>query len=314
LFSDKRPVWLTVLMLAILPQAVAAAGRQVPEFSGQRAMWWLRRQCALGPRVPGSTAHRALEKMVAAACDSLDLSLTVLPAVTPDPLRGGTVALRNLVISAGGDDGPPIWLGAHYDSRPVCDRETDPARAARPLPGANDGASGVAILMELAGLMSATPPSRPVRLLLLDGEDLGRATEAETFCQGSRVLAAHWNDFGSPLAGPPPTAVIILDMVGRRGLRIRREAISQRSSPALMERIFHTAAALGLGVFEDAPGRAVYDDHVPLLRVGLPAVDLVDLDDPHWHTLADVPANCSAASLEQVGRLVTQLVYAAGTR
>jgi len=298
---------LLILLLAL--GAAGAAGAAVPSFSGDRALWWVERQCALGPRVPGSEAHAALERIVAQLCDSLGLRLTVLPAEAEDPLRGGTVSLRNLVISAGGDDGDPVWLGAHYDSRPICDRESDPGRAARPLPGANDGASGVAVLLHLAELMAASPPPRPVRLLLLDGEDLGRAHEPETFCLGSRDLAARWDAFGSPLAGRPPVAVVILDMVGRRGLQIRREGISQRYQPRLMDLLFSRAAQLGLAVFLDEPGRPMYDDHVPLLRAGLPAVDLIDPDDPHWHTLADVPGNCSAGSLEQVGRLVTDLVY-----
>ncbi len=282
---------------------------QVPVFSGERALVWVQRQCALGPRVPGSAAHAALRRLVDRTCDSLGVRLAEWPLTAPDPLRGGTVQLYNLIIAAGPDTGAPVWLGAHYDSRPICDRETDPERARQPLPGANDGASGTAILLHLAELMSRCPPPRPVRLLLLDGEDLGRAREPETFCQGSRHLAAHWNDFGSPLAGPPPEAVIILDMVGRRGLQIAREGISNRAQPALMDRIFGCAARLGLHVFVDAPGRSVYDDHVPLLRAGLPAVDLVDLDDPHWHTLQDTPEHCSAVSLGEVGRLVTSFIY-----
>ncbi len=305
----RLPAAVAALALAAtaLTAGLAPAAR-ADGFDGARAMTWLERQCALGPRIPGTPGHAALQAQIVDHARSLGLAVHRLPFSRPHPYEERTLALTNLVILAGRGSGPRLWVGAHYDSRPVCDRDPDPARRAQPLTGANDGASGTAVLLHLAELLAAEPPPRPVALVFFDGEDLGRAADLDGFCLGSRWLADHWNDFGAPLAGPPPQGLILLDLVGDRDLSIPQEGYSLALAGEWTRTVFERAASLGLPAFVPAPGPTVFDDHVPFLRRGLPAVDLIDFDYPAWHTAADVPAACSAASLEQVGALVWDLI------
>lgn len=279
-----------------------------PSFSGERAQQWLERQCALGPRPPGSAASVALRALIAAHADSLGLAYAEL-CFAAQVAGDSTLQLCNLVISAGPPGGERLWLGAHYDTRPWCDRDPDPSRRAEPLLGANDGASGVAVLLHLAELLAVAPPPRGVDLIFFDGEDSGLAGDVSGYCLGSRRLAETWQGFASPLAAGRPTGLIVLDMVGEAQLAIPQEGYSLRLAPAMTRAVFVRAASLGLTAFVPEPGPAVYDDHVPFLARGIPAVDLIDFDFPEWHTCGDVPAVCAPASLAQVGTLVADICY-----
>jgi glutaminyl-peptide cyclotransferase len=294
------------LLLAAAPD-LAVAGPP-PVFDGARAMHWLEAQCDLGPRPPGSPALEQLRGLIEAHADSLGLDRRRLCFDTRHPLTGAALTCCNLVVSIGPPGGDRLWFGAHYDTRPISDLDPDPARRAEPLLGANDGASGTAVLLHLMELLAATPPERGVDLLFFDCEDSGEAGDPESFCLGSRHLAGTWRDFASPLAAGRPQALILLDMVGRRDLRIGMEGFSRRLAPTLTRAVFARAAELGLRAFVPVPAPAVYDDHVPFLQAGIPAVNLIDFDFPEWHTAGDVPAVCDPNSLEQVGRLALSLV------
>jgi len=226
-----------------------------------------------------------------------------------DPQTGQPVELCNIVVQAGSEGGERLWLGAHYDTRPISDQDPDEARRGEPLIGANDGASGVAVLMHLMEIMGEIPPPQGVDLLFFDGEDSGVVGNPRSFCLGSARLAAAWQDFGNPLATGVPRGLVVLDMVGRRGLTIRQEAYSLGTSRDWTLEIFARANSLGLTAFVPERGTAVFDDHVPFIEAGIPSVDLIDFDYPEWHTTADTPETCSPNSLEQVGRLVTDLVF-----
>jgi Zn-dependent M28 family amino/carboxypeptidase len=158
-------------------------------------------------------------------------------------------------------------------------------------------------------LLAAKAPPRGVDLIFFDGEDYGREGDLAAYCMGSTHLASTWQDFGSPLASGEPEGLILLDMVGKRGLSVTMEGYSLQAAPSWTRAVFARAASLGLSAFQDVPGRPVYDDHVPFLRVGIPAVNLIDFDFAAWHTTADRPDVCAAESLEQVGTLITDIVY-----
>lgn len=301
-----------LLLLAVSPAGAGAAppaAGAVPAFSGARAMTWLRAQCALGPRHPGSPGQARLRRLIAAHADSLRLSCAPACFTLDDPYGDGRLEVCNYVISAGPPGGRRLWIAAHYDTRPRSDRDPDPRLAVRPLIGANDGASGVAVLLHLAELLAARPPARGVDLIFLDAEDYGREGDLANYCLGATHLAAHWQEFGSPLAGGTPDGLVLLDMVGKRNLTIPIEGYSLRQAAPWTRAVFDRAAALGLEAFVPEPGPTVWDDHVPFLRAGIPAVDLIDFDYPQWHTSRDTPEACDAASLEQVGRLVADLCY-----
>jgi len=166
----------------------------------------------------------------------------------------------------------------------------------------------VAVLLELAKIMGETPPPIGVNLVFFDGEDLGVPGENETYCQGSRYFAKN-------LPIPRPDEAINLDMVGDKQLHIPVEKYSLEYNPNLVRYLWGRADDMGLDAFDITPQYAIYDDHVPLHEIaGIPAIDLIDFKYPNpyanfWHTMNDVPENCSAESLEQVGKLMVDYIY-----
>lgn len=306
--SSSKLLSLITLLLVLLA-SVASAQPDPARFSGERAMEWLLAQTDLGPRPPGSETLEELRVMIEDHASELGLVCRRQCFTATDPHGGGQVELCNLVVSCGPVGGARLWFGAHYDTRPVCDKDPDPARRDEPLLGANDGASGVAVMLHLMELLAADPPQRGVDLIFFDGEDSGPSGDPSGFCLGSRHLARTWNDFGSPLAGTDPRALIVLDMVGARGLHIGYEQYSYRYAQELTLAVFERALGLGLEAFDPSLAAAVYDDHVPFLEAGIPALDLIDFDYPPWHTTEDTPDKCDPASLAQVGQLSASLAW-----
>lgn len=280
-----------------------------PEFSGERAMELLIEQCDLGPRFPGSKGHLLVRKMITDLARDQGFSVYNLRFETKDPLSGETLDGCNIVVSAGPSHSERLWLGAHYDTRPRSDHDPDKAKRLAPLIGANDGASGVAVLLHLIEILAKNPPPAGVDFLFFDVEDSGLSGDPRGFCLGSQHLAGTWNDFGNPLSQGRPRGVVVLDMVGQKNLRIPMEGYSLANAPVWTTAVFDRAQQLGLASFLPTRGPAVYDDHVPFLQQGIAAVDLIDFDYPQWHTTADTPDKCSAASLAEVGRLMVDLIY-----
>lgn len=304
----SRTVGLLVVGLYCLGQSSATCGQV---FSGKRAFALLQQQVELGPRVPGTAANRALRDLILATAQDYSFAATSVCLTVTDPLDGEPVEICNVVVTIPGDGQSAagrLWLGTHFDTRPISDQDPNPARRGLPVPGANDGASGTAILLHLMDLMRLEAPATEVNLLFFDGEDSGTSAAVTGYCLGSRHLAETWSDFGSPLAGPTPRGLVLLDMVGGKGLQIPIEGYSAQYAPQWAALVFDRANALGLEAFVAVPGRPIYDDHVAFLEVGIPAVDLIDFSYPQWHTTDDLPGFCSPQSLAQVGTLVWDLV------
>lgn len=192
-------------------------------------------------------------------------------------------------------------MGSHWDSRPWADQDPDPAAHTQPVLGANDGASSTAVLLALAESFGERAPEVPILLAFFDGEDLGRPDHAEEYLAGSRY-------FANQMPSPFPEAAYVLDMVGSSSMVLAIEERSRQLFPEAAGLVDRLAAEVGASAYSPELGPAVHDDHVPLIEAGLPALLLVDFRDPVWHTVEDVPANCSPASLEQVARLVDRLV------
>ncbi len=294
----------TLFSAFVLAASGFAAGpaAAAPLFDGQRAFALLERQVAFGPRVPGTPAHRRCvawmrERLVESGAQVIPHSF-----VHTSPYDGQRRTLTNLRARFGPVGASPLALAAHWDSRPWADQEDSAEARALPVPGANDGASGVAVLLALAESMAVSAPPIPVELLFFDGEDAGREGDAEHYLVGSRRFVADFPDFR-------PRALILLDMVGDRDLRIPIESYSAQGAPRLAHQVFEAASLLGLPAFEPVPGPAVYDDHIPFLQKRIPALDLIDFEYPAWHTLDDRPEQCSPGSLEQVGRLLVHLIW-----
>jgi glutaminyl-peptide cyclotransferase len=275
----------------------------IPVFRKAGAFILLQKQCAFGPRVPGTPAHRKCLDFLETEMGKYTpgVSLQVFPAM--DVVRKKNVMLTNIIASFGKDRKRRLLFCAHWDSRQKSDNDPVPANRARPVPGANDGASGVAVLLEIARILGGAPPAVGVDLVLFDGEDGGEEGQFSTWCLGSAHFASHW-----PKACYPEYAVL-LDMVGGTDGRFPVEINSRRYAPDVVNRVWGKARSLGLRPFLMTDGFEVMDDHIELIKAGIPAVDIIDLDYPHWHTVSDTPDKCSPESLAAVGTLLLHLIY-----
>ncbi len=286
-----------VLGLAALP-VFTGCGRV--EFDGEAAFRLLVRQCEFGPRPPGSAAHEEmcvwLVETLEACADEVAIQRFTTTGVEQD------VELTNVIASFRASERERIMLGAHWDTRAVAERDPDPENRGKPIAGANDGASGVAVLLELAAMMAERPPKLGVDLVFFDGEDGGNGGGFSGWCLGSSYYAAQMGTYC-------PLYVIVIDMIGDRDLSIEREPNSWAANPETVELVWETARRVGSSSFKDAFGAAMYDDHVPLLKAGVPAVLVIDSKYRYWHTIEDTPDKCSPESLEEVGRVLTALIY-----
>jgi Zn-dependent M28 family amino/carboxypeptidase len=224
------------------------------------------------------------------------------------PQTGKSLVMVNLIASWQPDNLRRVVIGAHYDTRPHPDQEVLPQRHRLPFVGANDPASGIALLMEIAHHLTDLPTRWGVDLVLFDGEELvyGNNAPHEDYFLGSKAFARSY----SGLVRGRRTQMryengIVLDLIGGQNLQIKREPKSLEVAPQLMSQLWGVAASLRIDSFRVEMGREVSDDHLPLIDAGIPTVDLIDFDYPFWHTADDLPENCSAQSMADVGRVVT---------
>ncbi len=269
-----------------------------PAFDGERAYEYLKAQCAFGPRVPGTDAHRKCrDYLIAELKKSADRVVTQDFAFRQLPMTN-VIGLFNEKAKR------QVLLCAHWDCRPYADEEIDPVKRRRPVMGANDGASGVAVLLELASMFKAQQPAVGIVIVLFDGEDYGDFRRDWGVFLGSRHFAKRMKSLCSPAYG------ILLDMIGDRDLRIYREGVSQQRAPRINDLVFGIARELGHSrQFVDRVEYTVSDDHVAINDAGVPCIDLIDFDYASWHTVDDTPDKCSAASLKVVGETVAEVVY-----
>ncbi len=295
------PTLLTVLLATL---SCAAGKVTAPAFHGERAYAYLEKQVAFGPRVPGSEAWRRCREYFCTQFRTLSLQVDSQAFTFTDPYSNSEKPLVNLIVHVKGTDPSrlPIVFAAHWDSRPRSDNSPNAARLKDSLPGANDGASGVAVLMELANLFSAQPPACNIDLVLLDGEDWGREGDLGHYFLGAKHFTAEG------VRGKYQFA-ILMDMIGDKDQEICREIYSDRFHKPLNDMVWHTARALGITSFIDSTKYAIEDDHLSFNIGGLPTVDLIDFDYPYWHTEMDTPDKCSPGSLANVGRVLAEIAY-----
>ena len=283
--------------------AAKAAGAE-PAFDSTRAYRYLKEQCAFGPRDPEGEGHRKAMGYFLAHFQGLGLAIAPQPFVHADKATGKPVPLTNYIVTVPGKDPArkPVLFCAHWDSRPRADQEASEMLSSRPILGANDGASGIAILMELANLFKKKAPLQTVYLALFDGEDYGREGSIDEYFLGARYFADN-------LPAANLEYALLFDMVGDKDLHLPIEQNSMKQSPVITGQIWARAKSLGIAQFESRIGTAVLDDHMPLQAKGIPAIDIIDFDYPPWHTQADTPDKCSARSLGAVGRLAASLAF-----
>jgi hypothetical protein len=277
---------------------------------GQRAYGYLKTICDLGPRPAGSEVNSRQRKLVADHFTKMGGQVREQPFQTRHPLTGERVAMANLVGSWQPERLERVVIGAHYDTRPRPDEETDPMRLKLPFIGANDGASGVALLMEIAHHLNTLETPWGVDLVLFDGEELVYGNDPQNRA-GEYFLGSH--EFGRLYVRQVEQgrskqryrAGLVLDMIGGRNLHIKQEWNSRNLAPDLVRSVWGVARQLDAQSFLFQVGREVLDDHLPLNDAGIKTIDLIDFDYPYWHKADDLPEHCSAASLAEVGRVVT---------
>lgn len=298
-------------------------GREVPEFNADSAYHFIEQQLQFGPRNPGSEGHRKTRRYLE---DKLKMYAGARFVFSQEfrstGYDGEVLELVNIIASFNTESSDRILLCAHWDTRPRADK--DSIRTGEAIPGADDGGSGVGVLLELARLFSDYPPPIGVDIVLFDGEDYGKEGDLEQYFLGSR----YWAD-NPPVKGYSPRFGILLDMVGGIKARFPRERYSMRYAPALVNEIWEIAEEKDFGdIFVDEEGRAISDDHMIINRkLGIPTIDIIRHEPatqeadgairfaPYWHTHADNMEIIDTETLSAVGVVMAELIYnRVGTR
>lgn len=292
------------LLLALLLAGCRDTTPPVPEFDGDQALQYVQTQLDFGPRIPGTEGHRRmafwLDSLLRTRAD--DVVVQAWEHATAD---GKTLPMRNFVARFNPQATTRLLFLAHWDTRPVADGPASSDTTAA-VPGANDGASGVAVLLAMADALKQTPPAVGVDLLFVDGEDYGDWNARTDVLIGSKYYAKN------PV-GPRPRFAVLFDMIGDTMLQIPKESYSVTGAPEVVDLIWNTAARLGhQTTFLDQQGTAVTDDHIPLQEAGFKAIDLIDFnygpDNSYWHTPQDTFDKVSARSLKAVGDVALAVI------
>jgi len=291
-----RPLFLALGLLTACEPA-----RPRRPFDGEAAYRAVETQVAFGPRVPGTPGHAAeaawLDSLLQPLADTL-----IVQRWTHITARGDSLPLVNFLARFNPAAGERILFLAHWDTRPVSDGPASRDSAA-PVPGANDGASGVALLLGVAAALRRAPPSIGVDLLFVDGEDYGVFADERDVLIGSRHYAANMP------SGALPMYAVLFDMVGDKDLQIYQEGNSLTGAPEVVDLVWSVARDAGHGnLFIPAPRHTLTDDHISLQARGIRAIDVVDFDYLYWHTPDDTPDKVSAHSLRAVGEVALALV------
>ena len=342
-----RPLLASLCALCALCLLACGGGKPVarqdeqptgPDFSADSALAFCQAQCDFGPRVMNSAAHDRCAAWIADAfgrygCE-VQLQHATLRGYDGTPLRAtNIIATRRSADTAAAGPRPHLLVCAHYDSRPWADNDPDPANHRSPVMAANDGASGVAVMLELARLLQQADSARAdVTFVCFDAEDWGTPQWADsddgtdTWALGAqhwaRTYAAAADSAAANGGGTTADSFdygILLDMVGGQGATFYQEAHSLHYAPAVVRRVWQAAAAVGYsGMFPTEQGGMVTDDHVPVNQLaGIPCIDIVpcypDCEassfGPTWHTLSDDMQHLDKTTLKAVGQTLVQLIY-----
>ncbi len=265
---------------------------KITPFDGKKAFEYLKYQCSLPPRIPSISGHKKLEKFIIKTLKKNNWQVELQKFSAYYELLDRKLPMINIIAYyPDKSQSEYILIGAHYDSRAYADRDKKNPR--KPLPAANDGASGVAILLELSDALKHYKCNKGIILFFIDGEDGGK--KEEFFCMGSKYFAKNYK-FLEKIK-----KVIIIDMVGDKDLKIYKEGITFKHFPDFVNSFWKTASLYYPENFVDRVKYSIYDDSVPFVKKGIPTVEVIDFDYPYWHTLEDTYDKCSPVSLQVVG-------------
>ena len=292
----------------------------IPVFNADSALHFVKVQTDFGARVPGSKAHAECAAWLADKLKSATPHVTVQDFKTR-VYSGEVYNGKNIIASFNPEAKARIMLCSHWDSRPFADHDPDPAKRNEPVMGANDGASGVGVLLELARILKDNSPKIGVDIIFFDLEDFGPAQDSQ-----NEAANEHWGLGSQYWSGNPHIAdyrarfVILLDMVGAKGAKFRKEGFSMYFAPDKVKKVWDIAAGLGYrDYFPDEKGGYINDDHYFINEIlKVPAIDIIHLDEnssngsffEYWHTTGDTFDKIDKETLRVVGEVVTKVVFA----
>ena len=294
-------------------------------FDGRRAYGYLREICTFGNRMSGSEGMKQQQELLEKHFKQLGFEVEYQRFSTKHPLTRQSVPLANMIVRFFPDRPERILMSAHYDTRPLPDMDVDPRKRREGLfLGANDGASGVAVLMELANHVKTLPERYGLDFVFFDAEELVYVRQG-TYFLGSEFFAREYvkGDGAKGNRDYEYVAGVLLDMVGDAKLSVFQEqhSVGWKESRPIVQEIWDTAARLGVAEFIPRVGYMVNDDHLPLYRIaGIPTIDVIDFHYPdparstggiYWHTTNDAPGRCSAESLGKVGLVMLEWLRSA---
>ncbi|MDE6278058.1 MAG: M28 family peptidase [Muribaculaceae bacterium] len=292
--------------------------RLMGDFRADSAYAHIERQVSFGPRVPGSEGHHACRNYIINTLERYAADTVIVQDAEVTAFNGDRLPITNIMASYNPDTQRRILLLAHWDTRPWADLENTRELREKPILGANDGGSGVGVLLEIARNFQLIDPEIGVDLLFVDAEDYGNSTgfveNTESWCLGTQYWTEHMPYKEGKLL---PAYGVLLDMVGGKDARFHQEMFSIQNAPNVTNKIWAEAAILGYDdVFIPSQGGAVTDDHIFLHKAGIPTVDVIETVNEHtgtfpptWHTHADNMDNIDKHSLEAVGRTILNVVY-----
>jgi len=307
--------WILLIISIIIVVAIIfiVLRKPKPIFEGNRAYKELVKQVEFGPRISGTVGHnRTKEYLVSQLKQYADMvsEQTFDFKDKHDSLK--IYKCVNIVASfnVAEDVSKRILLCAHWDSRPFADNDPDSAKHTLPVPAANDGASGVAVLLEMARLFAESKPKVGIDIVFFDLEDIGDELDSGKTNSSRNPFGIGSEMFVKNNPNYYPEYGILLDMVGDKELRIPKEAYSVSRAGNVVEKVWKAASVVGSNAFIDEQGSAVMDDHIAFLKKSIPVIDLIHLPFPKtWHTVNDKPEYCSSASLQQVGNVLVEVIY-----
>ncbi|NBC64114.1 MAG: M28 family peptidase [Bacteroidetes bacterium] len=288
-------------------------GREVPEFSAEKAYQYIEDQVNFGPRVPNSEAHRKAVQYFRNHFVETAGQQSVFIQSFQTEVYGDSLQLYNILASFATDKQDRILLAAHWDSRPRA--EKDPNDPESPILGADDGGSGVGVLMELANIFEENEPPIGVDIILFDGEDYGETSDLANYFLGSR----YWGN-NPPVSGYSPRFGILLDMVGGQNAQFPKEGYSMDYAPNLVNEVWAIGQEFGYNdLFLDEIGSRISDDHYIVERLtGIPMINIIhhrmsptgELEfPPYWHTQNDDMDIIDREVLQAVGDVLLELIY-----
>ena len=271
-------------------------------FDGDRAMTYLKQICKLGPRMSGTDAMKRQVILVKKHFEELGGRVELQPFTSRQLGQKQMVDMTNVIVRWFPERTRRIIICSHYDTRPIADQEDDERKWHEPFISANDGGSGVAFLMEMAHHMKELKTDVGVDFVLFDGEEYIFDAKRDKYFFGSEHFARRYKQ---ERPNYTYTGAVLLDMIAGKTARFPAEQHSYNQAQPLVEELWRIAADQKSKFFLNRLGQAVQDDHLALNSVGIPAVDLIDFEYPHWHRLTDTPENCSSDSMIDVARVLT---------